>query len=148
MTTTSGSMASSLSCNEDNRRARQLDTPENNKNIASVRRQAAAGGLRFEAYLPPDLAEWVIGLVEQGVFHSPSEAVFVSMQSFRELEAHPEVKQELLARMIQKGIDSVEEGGGIPGEEVMARLRQEMERPRPEPAVWDKALDRPLFPEE
>jgi hypothetical protein len=70
------------------------------------------------------------------------------MQSFRELDDHPDVKQELLARIIQKGIDSVEEGGGIPGEEVMARLRQEMEGPRPEPAVWDKLLDRPLFPED
>jgi antitoxin ParD1/3/4 len=125
-----------------------LDRPDKNTDIASVRRQAAAGGLRFAAYLPPGLAEWVIGLVEQGVFHSPAEAVFVAMQSFRELEDHPDMKQELLTRMIQKGIDSMAEGGGIPGEEVMARLRKEMEGPRPEPAVWDKALDRPLFPED
>jgi antitoxin ParD1/3/4 len=125
-----------------------LDKPDKKKDLASVRRQAAAGGLRFEAYLPPDLAEWVIGLVEQEVFHSPSEAVFVAMQSFRELEDHPDVKQELLARIIQTRVDAVEEGGGIPGEEVMARLRKEMEEPRPEPAVWDKSLDRPLFPEE
>jgi hypothetical protein len=125
-----------------------LDRPDKHTDIASVRRQAAAGGLRFEAYLPPGLAEWVIGLVEQGVFHSPAEAVFVAMQSFRELEDHPDMKQELLTRMMQKGIDSMAEGGGIPGEEVMARLRKEMEGPRPEPAVWDKALDRPLFPED
>ena len=125
-----------------------MDKPDKKKDLASVRRQAAAGGLRFEAYLPPDLAEWVIGLVEQEVFHSPSEAVFVAMQSFRELEDHPDVKQELLARIIQTRVDAVEEGGGIPGEEVMARLRKEMEEPRPEPAVWDKSLDRPLFPDE
>ena len=125
-----------------------MDRPDKNTDIASVRRQAAAGGLRFAAYLPPGLAEWVIGLVEQGVFHSPTEAVFVAMQSFQELEDHPDVKQELLARIIQTRVDAVEEGGGIPGEEVMARLRKEMEEPRPEPAVWDKSLDRPLFPEE
>jgi antitoxin ParD1/3/4 len=125
-----------------------LDRPDKNTDIASVRRQAAAGGLRFAAYLPPGLAEWVIGLVEQGVFHSPAEAVFVAMQSFRELEDHPDMKQDLLTRMIQKGIDSMAKGGGIPGEEVMARLRKEMEGPRAEPAVWDKALDRPLFPED
>jgi antitoxin ParD1/3/4 len=125
-----------------------LDTPDKKKDIAAVRRQAAAGGLRFEAYLPPRLAAWVIGLVEQEVFHSPSEAVFVAMQSFRELEDHPDVQQALLARMLQKGIDSVEEDGGIPAEEVMARLRKKMEGPRLEPAVWDKALDRPLFPED
>jgi len=87
-----------------------LDKPDKKKDLASVRRQAAAGGLRFEAYLPPDLAEWVIGLVEQEVFHSPSEAVFVAMQSFRELEDHPDVKQELLARIIQTRVDAVEDG--------------------------------------
>jgi hypothetical protein len=32
-----------------------LDTPDQKKDIASVRRQAAAGGLKFEAYLPPGL---------------------------------------------------------------------------------------------
>ena len=121
---------------------------DKNKDIASVRRQAAEGGLTFEAYLPPTLAEWVIGLVEHEVFHSPSEAVFVAMQAFRELDDHPDLKQELLNRAIQKGIDSAEEGGGIPAEEVMERLRKAMEEPRAEPAVWDKSLDRPLFSED
>jgi hypothetical protein len=74
-----------------------LDTPDKQKDLAAVRWQTAAGGLRFDAYLPPTLAAWVIGLVEQEVFHSPAEAVFVAMQSFRELEDHPEVKQALLA---------------------------------------------------
>lgn len=125
-----------------------MHRPDKNKDIASVRRQAAEGGLKFEAYLPPGLAEWVIGLVEQGVFHSPSEAVFVAMQSFRELDEHPDVKDELLKRAIQKGIDSMKEGGGTPAEEVMERLRKKMEGPRPEPAVWDTSLDRPLSPED
>ena len=106
------------------------------------------GELTFEAYLPPRLAEWVIGLVEQEVFHSPSEAVFVAMQSFRELDEHPDLKRKLLHRTIQKGIDSAEQGGAMSAEDVMARLRKEIERPRAEPAVWDKSLDRPLFPED
>ena len=125
-----------------------MDTPDKNTDIASVRRQAAEGGLRFEAYLPPRLAAWVIGLVEQELFHSPAEAVFVAMQSFRELEDHPEVKQALLTKIMQKSIDSVGEGGGIPAEEVMARLKKKLEGPRAEPAVWDKSLDRPFFPED
>jgi antitoxin ParD1/3/4 len=125
-----------------------LDTPDKHTDMAVVRRQAAAGGLRFEAYLPPRLAAWVIGLVEQEVFHSPAEAVFVAMQSFRELEDHPDVKQALLTKIMQKSIDSVGEGGGMPAEEVMARLRKKLEGPRAEPAVWDKSLDRPLFPED
>jgi antitoxin ParD1/3/4 len=124
-----------------------MPRPDQNNDIASVRRQAAEGGLTFEAYLPPALAEWVIGLVEHEVFHSPAEAVFVAMQAFRELDDHPDLKQKLLSRAIQKGIDSAEEGGGIPAEEVMERLRKAMEEPRAEPAVWDKSFDSPLLPE-
>ena len=78
-----------------------MPRPDNNKDIASIRRQAAKGGLTFEAYLPPALAEWVIGLVEHEVFHSPSEAVFIAMQSFQELDEHPDLQQELLNRAIQ-----------------------------------------------
>jgi antitoxin ParD1/3/4 len=125
-----------------------MPRPDHTKDIASLRRQAAEGGLTFEAYLPPGLAAWVISLVEQEVFHSPSEAVFVAMQSFRELDEHPDLKRELLHRTIQKGLDSAEQGGAMPAEDVMARLRKEIERPRAEPAVWDKSLDRPLFPED
>jgi Arc/MetJ-type ribon-helix-helix transcriptional regulator len=125
-----------------------MDRQDNHARLASVRRQAAAGGLTFEAYLPPTLAEWVIRLVEQEVFHSPAEAVFVAVQSFRELHEHPDVKQALLKRMLQKGMDSLEESGGIPAEEVMARLQEAMAGPRAAPAVWDKALDRPYFPED
>ena len=125
-----------------------MQESDKNLDIESICQQACEGGLRFEAYLPPRLAEWVIALVDQDVFHSPTEAVFVAMQSFQELDEHPDLKQELLKRAIQKGIDSAKEGGGIPAEQVMERLRQEMARPRPEPAVWDKSLDKPLFPDD
>ena len=125
-----------------------MQRPDKHPDIETMRRQAAEGGLRFEAYLPPRLAEWVIALVDQDVFHSPAEAVFVAMQSFQELDEHPDLKRGLLKRAIQKGIDSMKEGGGISAEKVMERLRQEMERPRPEPAVWDKSLDKPLFPDD
>jgi hypothetical protein len=33
----------------------------------ALRQQAGKGGLRFEAYLPPDLAEWLLSLIERGV---------------------------------------------------------------------------------
>jgi antitoxin ParD1/3/4 len=121
LTSISGSMGSLPSCSGCTRRSLSTwNRPDKNKDIASIRRQAAEGGLRFEAYLPPRLAAWVIRLVEQGVFHSPSEAVFVAMQSFRELDDHPDVKQKLLNRTTQKAMDAVEEGGGIPA--IRARI--------------------------
>jgi antitoxin ParD1/3/4 len=125
-----------------------MPRPDHSKDISSIRRQAAKGGLRFEAYLPPSLAEWVISLVEQDIFQSPSEAVFVAMQSFRELDEHPDLKQELLNRAIQQGIDAAEQGGAMPAGDVMERLRKAVQGPRAEPAVWDTSLDRPLFPED
>jgi hypothetical protein len=48
-----------------------MSRADHSQDIASIRRQAAEGGLIFEAYLPPGLAAWVVGLVEQEVFHSP-----------------------------------------------------------------------------
>ena len=111
------------------------------------KKQVAEGGLRFEAYLPSDLASWVVELVERGAFTSPSEAVFVAMQTYQELERHPEVKKELLRRMLAAAEQEVKEGKGIPHEEVMAELEKMQSRPSPEPAVWDRSMDRPFFEE-
>ena len=107
-----------------------------------LRKQIAAAGLRFEAYLPSDLALWVIELVELGVFASPSEAVFVAMQTFQELERYPDVKKELLSSMFAEA----EQGKSIPHEKVMVEL-EKMKSQSNEPAVWDQSLDRPLFEE-
>jgi antitoxin ParD1/3/4 len=125
-----------------------LKKPDHHQEIASIRRQAAEGGLRFEAYLPPSLAAWVVSLVEHEIFHSPSEAVFVAMQSFRELDQHPDLQRELLERTLHNRVASAEEDGGMPAKEVMVRLRNATEGPQAEPAVWDNALDRPLCPED
>ena len=45
-----------------------------------LREQARAGGLRFEAYLPGDMADWLLAQIEQGHFgdrlelHGPGTA--------------------------------------------------------------------------
>jgi hypothetical protein len=57
-------------------------TPEDReRDIAqakALREQASEGGLRFEVFLPPGLAEWILDLVALGVFVDPSEAVFTT----------------------------------------------------------------------
>ena len=103
-----------------------------------LREQALAGGLRFEAYLPPGLAEWILDLVERGVFIDPSEAVFVILGEHQDLEPHADLRQELLRRTIQAAID--DPSPGIPADEVLEQLRKELAEPRPEPAVWEKEL--------
>ena len=59
----------------------------------TLRKQAQEGGLRFEVYVPPQLAEWLLGLIERGVFTSPAEAAFVILGEYRELEPHADLRQ-------------------------------------------------------
>ena len=107
------------------------------KNIAqakALRDQARNGGLRFEAYLPPGLADWLLARIERGALRDPSEAAFVMLGEQAELESHDDLRRELLRRSLQTAIDDPRPG--IPAEEVFERLREKFESPIPERAVW------------
>jgi antitoxin ParD1/3/4 len=78
----------------------------------ALKQQARKGGLRFEVYLPPGLAEWL-------------------------LEPHADLRRELLTRTVQAAIDDPRPS--IPAQEVMERLKKIPAEPRPEPAVWRRA---------
>jgi len=113
---------------------------EKARNIAqakALKDKALKGGLRFDAYLPPGLAEWLLGLIEQGVFVDPSEAVFVILGEHKDLEPHADLRRELLKRVLQAAMDDPRPS--IPLEEVMERLRKLAAEPRPEPAEWRSA---------
>jgi antitoxin ParD1/3/4 len=105
---------------------------------ARLKQQAEQGGLRFEAYLPPHLATWLLELVERGVFLSPSEAVFVIMGEHQELSPHADLRQELLKRQIEAAINDPRPS--LSSEEVFAELKAMMAKPRPEPAEWVKGI--------
>jgi len=111
---------------------------EKAKNVAqaiALREQAKAGGLRFSVYLPPGLAEWMLGLVENETFVDPSEAVFVMLQEAQELEPHHDLRGELLNRRLQAAERDLRPA--IPAEEVFMLLKEKLAS-RPEPAVWEK----------
>ncbi len=116
------------------------DSPEAaSERIAQAKalmKQAGKGGLRFEAYLPPDLAEWLLDLIERGVFADPSEAVFVILGEHRELEPHADLRRELLRRSCQAAINDPRPS--LSGDEVEKHLRELSAAPVPEPAVWRK----------
>lgn len=101
-----------------------------------LRNQVNEGGLRFEAYLPPSLALWLLDLIEQGKFLDPSEGVFVILGKHKELEPHADLRRELLKRSIQAAADDPRPG--ISGKEMKARLREKFKSPLPEPARWEK----------
>jgi hypothetical protein len=100
----------------------------------ALRVQAEKGGLRFDAYLPPVLACWLLRLIEEGEFHDPSEAAFVIFGAHRDLEPHADLRRELLSRMLQAAADDPRPG--IPAEEVFKTLKETL--PLPEPAEWKK----------
>jgi hypothetical protein len=100
----------------------------------ALREQACAGGLRFEAYLPPGPAEWLLDLIARGVFTDPSEAVFVMLGKQQELEPHADLREELLRRSCQEALDDPRPG--ISPEEMKERMETLLAAPRPQPAVW------------
>jgi hypothetical protein len=100
----------------------------------ALKEQAAKGGLRFEAYLPPDLAGWLLDLIERGVFADPSEAIFVILGEHRELEPHADLRRELLSRSCRAAIDDPRPS--LSGDEVEKQLRELTDKPLPEVAVW------------
>lgn len=112
------------------------DNPAERAQAKALREQARAGGLRFEAYLTGDQADWLLERVERGLFHDPSEAVFAILQNFRELEPHRDLRDALLGRMLESAAADLEPGRPI--DEVFDDLRRRMAEPRPEPARWQK----------
>ena len=101
----------------------------------ALREQARKGGLRFAAYLPSDLADWMLDMIERGIFTDPSEAVFVILGEHKELQPHRDLREELLRRMIQASID--DPGRWHTFDEVRARLEQIIASKDP-PAYWQK----------
>jgi len=112
---------------------------ESARNIAqakALKEQAKEAGLRFEVYLPPQLAEWLLGLIENETFASPSHATSVLLEAQRELEPHHDLRSELLKRRLAAATD--DPSPGVPAEEVLAQMRARMAASHKPPAVWQK----------
>src|SRR3546814_19926830 len=62
----------------------------------ALREQARAGGLRFEAYLTGDQADWLLERMERGMFGEPSEAGLGSVNKFIDMEPNHDLRAERL----------------------------------------------------
>ena len=69
--------------------------------------------------LPEALKEFALKRVEEGAFSNPSDYVRALIRA----DLEQQQKLETLRRDIQRGIDELDRGEGIPGEQVFARLR-------------------------
>ena len=102
----------------------------------ALREQARAGGLRFEAYLTGDMADWLLERVERGMFVDPSEAVFAIVRDFMDMEPHRDLRDELLRRTLAAALDDPRPA--IPFAQVYAERKQWIAEPRPDAARWEK----------
>lgn len=99
----------------------------------ALKPQAAKGGLAFEAWLPPQQALFLLGLVESGKFADPHEALFNLIGEAQDLAPHEDLRKELLKRSLDAALMP---GERVPIEDCVLDMRERIEGPRPEPAVW------------
>jgi len=108
---------------------------------ASLKAQAAAGGLRFEIFLPPGLAVWLLDLVEKGLFKDPAEAAFVMLGEQQDLWAYPDLRRDLLRRTVEAAANDPRPA--VSAEAVFTKLDAMLAAPLPRAAVWDSSVTRP-----
>lgn len=107
---------------------------------ALLRASAAKDGLRFDAYLPPALAAWVLDEIIAGRLADPSEAVFLAIQDMRDLTCHPAAREALLKAVLTDAMDQANEGKTLSSEEVRANLERHKAE-RQEPPRWQRGDD-------
>lgn len=103
----------------------------------ACRAQARSGGLRFAAYLPPELADWVLSLIEREIFDDPAEAIVVFLQEQMELEPHGDLRDELLRRRIRAAENDPRPA--LTHEQVRTLIKLWTSN-RQEPACWQSVL--------
>lgn len=103
----------------------------------ALRVQARSGGLRFNAYLPPGLADWILDLIEDEIFDSPAEAVCAFMQERMELEPHGDLRDELLRRRISTAM--IDPRPALTLDQIRVHINLWTSN-RQEPACWQSAL--------
>lgn len=103
---------------------------------SALREPASEGGLRFEAFLPPAQADWLLQWIEQGHFVDPAEAVSAIVQNFIDLELHRDLSNELCRRMLAQA--AAELAHAYAGDDSPAKLDARYFRNYPAAARWEK----------
>lgn len=75
--------------------------------------------------LPDTLRDFALKRVQEGAFSNPSDYVRALIRADRDRQQ----KLELLRRDIQKGIEELDRGEGVPAEDVFGQLEARFGRP-------------------
>jgi antitoxin ParD1/3/4 len=77
--------------------------------------------------LTPELERMIKERVQSGMYASESDVLREALRVLEEQEELERLKFEALKRDIEEGIESLENGEGIPAEQVFAELRERNE---------------------
>lgn len=80
--------------------------------------------------LTPQLEDFVKRKVNSGMYTSVSEVIREALRMMGEQEREKDVKLLELKREINAGLESLDKGEGIEGEEVFAKLREKSKAKR------------------
>jgi antitoxin ParD1/3/4 len=96
------------------------------RRYASDRRNAAAMPLT----LTPQLEALVRQKVDAGLYHSPGQVLEEALRLLDERDASRQQRLEELRREIAVGLEQLDRGEGVPGEQVFEALRDRSRRLR------------------
>jgi antitoxin ParD1/3/4 len=74
--------------------------------------------------LTPELEQLIVAKVASGRFDSPSDVICEGLRLLQEQDEHQAAQLEDLLRQIGIGLDQLDRGEGIPGDEVFEELRR------------------------
>ena len=74
--------------------------------------------------LPPDLQQFVTDQIASGEFDNPGEVICKGLALLREHRGLEEQQLESLCAKIREGLEQLQRGEGIPGEQVFEELRE------------------------
>lgn len=81
--------------------------------------------------LTPELRALVEAKLDSGLYHSASEVIREGLRLLAERDRVREMRLQELRAEIQVGLDELDRGDGIPGEEALQELRRRVQEKRP-----------------
>jgi antitoxin ParD1/3/4 len=74
--------------------------------------------------LTPELEKFVANKVESGLYQSASEVIREGLRLLDDQDRLREIRLSEVRKKIQTGIDQLDRGEGIPGDEVYAQMKR------------------------
>jgi antitoxin ParD1/3/4 len=78
--------------------------------------------------LTPELERFIGGLVESGRYRSASEVVRAAVRLLEDREREREVKLEALRNAVGEGLEELERGDAVPGDQVFDEILSALRR--------------------